>query len=57
MDDGDLTYDGWEGRSATIVAAYLMYSRQLAPDVALELIRTARPQIEYGSIFHPCYLA
>jgi protein-tyrosine phosphatase len=34
------------GRSSTIVAAYLMYSRNLDPSSALELIRKARPNIE-----------
>lgn len=34
------------GRSSTIVAAYLMYSRNLDPSSALELIRKARPSIE-----------
>ena len=35
------------GRSATIVAAYLMYSRDLDTNAALELIKKARPNIEY----------
>lgn len=35
------------GRSATIVAAYLMYSRDLDTNSALELIKKARPNIEY----------
>ena len=34
------------GRSSTIVAAYLMHSRNLDPSSALELIRKARPFIE-----------
>ncbi|KAF8155595.1 hypothetical protein B0H34DRAFT_659598 [Crassisporium funariophilum] len=33
-------------RSSTIVAAYLMYSKQLDPETALELLRKARPSIE-----------
>lgn len=33
-------------RSSTIVAAYLMHSRNLDPSSALELIRKARPSIE-----------
>lgn len=36
------------GRSVTIVAAFLMYSRHLDRDSALELIREARPSI--GSV-------
>jgi dual specificity phosphatase 12 len=36
----------FKGRSATIVAAYLMYSRQTNCDAALELIRKARPSIQ-----------
>ena len=35
------------GRSTTIVAAYLMYSKKLDPQSALELIRKARPIAEY----------
>ena len=35
------------GRSSTIVAAYLMYLKQLDPRTALELIRKARPSVEY----------
>jgi dual specificity phosphatase 12 len=35
-----------QGRSATIVAAYLMYSRQIDCETALELIRKARPSIQ-----------
>lgn len=35
-----------EGRSATIVAAYLMYSLQTDHEAALDLIRKARPSIE-----------
>ena len=38
---------GGTGRSATIVAAYLMYSRNLDPEAALEIIRNVRPNIEY----------
>jgi hypothetical protein len=34
------------GRSATIVAAYLMYSKNLDPEGALKLVRQARPFIE-----------
>lgn len=34
------------GRSATIVAAYLMYTRNLDTESALEMIRTVRPNIE-----------
>jgi len=35
------------GRSPTIVAAYLMYSRHLDTDAALQLIRESRPDVEY----------
>lgn len=35
------------GRSAAIVAAYLMYSRHLDTDGALALIRQSRPNVEY----------
>jgi hypothetical protein len=34
------------GRSATIVAAYLMYSRNIDTETALEMIRKVRPNIE-----------
>ncbi|KAF9653644.1 phosphatases II, partial [Thelephora ganbajun] len=37
---------GGIGRSATIVAAYLMYSHQLDTDGALKLIRQSRPYID-----------
>ncbi|KAK0241705.1 hypothetical protein EDD85DRAFT_902245 [Armillaria nabsnona] len=33
-------------RSVTIVAAYLMYTRHLTPEAALELIRKSRPNID-----------
>ncbi|KAF8879643.1 hypothetical protein CPB84DRAFT_1687860 [Gymnopilus junonius] len=33
-------------RSATIVAAYIMYSRKVDPQVALDLIKQVRPSIE-----------
>lgn len=35
------------GRSATIVAAYLMYSQNLDCETALDIIRKARPNISY----------
>ncbi|KAF8635395.1 hypothetical protein AX15_000395 [Amanita polypyramis BW_CC] len=38
-------------RSATIVAAYLMYSRDLDTNAALELIKKARPNIEPNDNF------
>ncbi|KAF9051219.1 hypothetical protein BDZ89DRAFT_1088719 [Hymenopellis radicata] len=38
-------------RSATIVAAYLMYTRHLTPEAALELIRKSRPQIDPNTGF------
>ena len=34
------------GRSATIVAAYLMYTRNLDTEAALDMIRAVRPNIE-----------
>lgn len=37
------------GRSSTIVAAYLMYSQKITPLDALELVRKARPIVEYVS--------
>lgn len=40
----------WIGRSATIVAAYLMYTQQIDCEAALELIRKARPRIEWVSL-------
>ena len=36
------------GRSPTIVAAYLMYSRQMDADAAIALIRQSRPDVEYA---------
>ncbi|KAG7439997.1 uncharacterized protein BT62DRAFT_1051642 [Guyanagaster necrorhizus] len=33
-------------RSVTLVAAYLMYTRHLSPEAALELIRKSRPNID-----------
>ncbi len=39
------------GRSATIVAAYLMHTLSLTPDEALELIRSKRPVIEPSRTF------
>ncbi|KZP33795.1 phosphatases II, partial [Athelia psychrophila] len=38
-------------RSATIVAAYLMYTQKLGPEDALELIRKARPTIQPNAGF------
>ena len=35
------------GRSPAVVAAYLMYSRQLDTEGALQLIRESRPDVEY----------
>ena len=35
-----------KGRSATIVAAYLMYAKGLDPTTELDLIRAARPYVE-----------
>ncbi|KAF8889666.1 hypothetical protein BD779DRAFT_325060 [Infundibulicybe gibba] len=39
-------------RSAAIVAAYLMYSKGITAEAALEMIRKARPYIEYVSTTH-----
>jgi hypothetical protein len=36
-----------EGRSVTLVAAYIMYTQHKTPEEALELIRQSRPNIEY----------
>jgi len=36
------------GRSATIVAAYLMYTSKLSPEEAISMIREKRPIIECG---------
>jgi protein-tyrosine phosphatase len=35
------------GRSATIVAAYIMYSQNVDASAAIDLIRKARPTIKY----------
>lgn len=46
------------GRSATIVAAYLMYSQNIDVPAALELIKKVRPTIQYViSRAHSCILA
>ena len=37
---------GAKGRSVAIVAAYLMYARELSPTEALDLVRKARPAAE-----------
>jgi dual specificity phosphatase 12 len=34
------------GRSATIIAAYLMYSLKLDPESAIDMIRIVRPIVE-----------
>lgn len=34
------------GRSATLVAAYLMYAKDIEVDDALELIKKARPNVQ-----------
>lgn len=34
------------GRSATIIAAYLMYSLKLDPESAIDMIKTVRPIVE-----------
>ena len=44
---GALAYsDRAKGRSVAIVAAYLMYARELSPTEALDLVRKARPAAE-----------
>ena len=35
------------GRSATVVAAYVMYSQNVDTSTAIDLIRKVRPSIEY----------
>ena len=35
------------GRSATVVAAYIMYSRNVDLSTAIDLIRKVRPSIKY----------
>lgn len=40
-------FPNFTGRSSTVVAAYLMYLKDLDPRTALDLIRQARPSVEY----------
>jgi len=35
------------GRSATVAAAYIMYSQNVDPSTAIDLIRKVRPNIKY----------
>jgi len=35
------------GRSATVAAAYVMYSQNVDPSAAIDLIRKVRPSIKY----------
>lgn len=43
------TYSWRTGRSVAIVAAYLMVTQGLDADGALEVIRKARPEVQYVS--------
>lgn len=41
------------GRSATVVAAYIMYSQHVDLNTAMDLIRKVRPSIKYDIHFAP----